>query len=479
MGVNEKLTAIADAIRSRTGGTQPLTLDQMAKEIGEISATDGAVVGFRQMNGLVEDYLDEADRKYTEENGGTLSVIPAYLGVTPVLEEVTLQLDEYGVYAADEPDFAPFSLVDGKEYRVSVDGVAYTCTACTRYDDTAETDLHILEVPGVFELEFDYSDDMDWFTVFFTFYEWGAGRVPLAIGCVGLDGADSPLGYPIEAGAGTLYLQNEDSGQGWMQSLDGGKHTIYHAIPEEVTRYLVRNSEGESVESGRIKPYGRVRMLLPGGGVRNCRDLGGWECERGTVRYGRLFRAAVPGGVQAGAWDAKDLNIRRHIELRSDGETAGTAGSCLGAGVRYQHLPITAGYAACLRTESADYENVRLALGSIMDGIIHGENVLCSSSLGRDRTETVIFMLLALLDVTAADIDKDYELSSLFTADEPALRTDGDYRGLAEYLTALGGSLREGAVRWFTEAGFGLEELNAFRTAMIHGSPQELIASES
>lgn len=36
MSVNEKMTAIADAIRERTGGTEPLTLDQMAAEIAEI-----------------------------------------------------------------------------------------------------------------------------------------------------------------------------------------------------------------------------------------------------------------------------------------------------------------------------------------------------------------------------------------------------------------------------------------------------------
>ena len=38
MSFNEKMTAIADAIRSKTGGTAPLTLDQMAQEIEGLSA---------------------------------------------------------------------------------------------------------------------------------------------------------------------------------------------------------------------------------------------------------------------------------------------------------------------------------------------------------------------------------------------------------------------------------------------------------
>ena len=42
MSVNSKMTAIADAIRGKTGGTDPLTLDQMATEIAGIEAGGGA-----------------------------------------------------------------------------------------------------------------------------------------------------------------------------------------------------------------------------------------------------------------------------------------------------------------------------------------------------------------------------------------------------------------------------------------------------
>lgn len=41
MSVNEKMTAIADAIRGKTGGTEPLTLDQMATEIAGIQVGGG------------------------------------------------------------------------------------------------------------------------------------------------------------------------------------------------------------------------------------------------------------------------------------------------------------------------------------------------------------------------------------------------------------------------------------------------------
>jgi len=39
MSVNEKMTAIADAIREKTGGTETLTLDEMAQAIRSITAS--------------------------------------------------------------------------------------------------------------------------------------------------------------------------------------------------------------------------------------------------------------------------------------------------------------------------------------------------------------------------------------------------------------------------------------------------------
>lgn len=42
MSINSKMTAIADAIRGKTGGTEPLTLDQMATEIAGIQVGEGS-----------------------------------------------------------------------------------------------------------------------------------------------------------------------------------------------------------------------------------------------------------------------------------------------------------------------------------------------------------------------------------------------------------------------------------------------------
>lgn len=48
---------------------------------------------------------------------------------------------------------------------------------------------------------------------------------------------------------------------------------------------------------------------------------------------------------------------------------------------------------------------------------------------------------------------------------------------LVSYLSSFGGkTLRDNAVWWFVRAGFSVEELNAFRAAMIDGTPDTLSA---
>lgn len=43
MALTDKLTAIADAIRAKTGGTEPLSLDEMPTEIASISGGGGGI----------------------------------------------------------------------------------------------------------------------------------------------------------------------------------------------------------------------------------------------------------------------------------------------------------------------------------------------------------------------------------------------------------------------------------------------------
>ena len=99
---------------------------------------------------------------------------------------------------------------------------------------------------------------------------------------------DAPLGKALTMQGGTRYQQDETTGIGGkLNNILGGESVIYNAVPGHVLRYIVKGSGGDVIDSGRVKPTGTVRMMKFIGYVKNCRDLGGWACDGGTVRYGR------------------------------------------------------------------------------------------------------------------------------------------------------------------------------------------------
>lgn len=383
MSVNEKMTAIADAIRGKTGKTGTLTLDQMSTEINSITGLDTDIIEFSQMNEKVAAFLAAADSAYTDANGDSISVIANY--------------------------------------------------------ETSEG---------------------------------------------GYDGGyDRPSGCPLAVTSGNLYLQNESNGNGWKLSVgtDHVRKSLFNAIPGVVSQYLVKDANGNLLENGRIKPTGKVRMVRFYGNIRNCRDLGGWACDGGTIKYGKLFRSGVPasGETWIDPLIAKNIGIRHQIDFQGDSEAGHITKSCLGSEVRYQRIPINLYYADSINLASADYENLKKVFHAIMDAAIHDEGVIYNCSLGRDRTGTITFMLLALLGVAKSNIDKDYELTGFSTMNTPAYRTSSSYCAMTTYLSTLGRStLRDNVVRWFLKAGFSIEELNAFRAAMSSGTPVELKASD-
>lgn len=378
MSINEKMIAIANSIRSKTGKAELLSLDDMAVEIENINSFNPNVAEFAQMNTYVTSFLAAADSIYTDNNGDTVSVINEYA--------------------------------------------------------TSNND------------------------------------------------ADRPLSYPLQHMNGNLYVQSEATGKGWMLGVsdDYIRRSIANTTPGEIHQYLIKNLNGELIENGRIKPVGKVRMLKFAGYIRNARDLGGWTCDGGTVKYGKLFRSAVIDSSETYI-DPKlseNIGIRHEIDLRGDEEANHMTQSTLGIAVRYHRFPMTAYYANMINLMGQDTQNLNKALHEIINAAIHNEGAIFHCSIGRDRTGVIAFLILALLGVSKADIDKDYELSGFSAANLTVSRTNPDYLNMITYLANLGkDTLRDNVIQWFLELGFSLNELNTFRTAMIDGTPDELISN--
>ena len=195
------------------------------------------------------------------------------------------------------------------------------------------------------------------------------------------------------------------------------------------------------------------------------RDLGGWACDGGTVRYGLLYRSGELVAADENLL-IDELGINTECDLTADGTPA------FPGKMRY------IGHTSYAMYSLANTEAWRVNLRGIFEAVQYGDPVIFHCAMGADRTGTLACVLEALLGVSQSDLDKDYELTSFY-----ALRArNGNYQGgtgdwahLMSALTALSGStIRDKAVTFVLSLGFTAAEINAYRRAMIDGTPADI-----
>lgn len=99
-----------------------------------------------------------------------------------------------------------------------------------------------------------------------------------------------PSGATVTLKAGKLIVVDEHSGIATEIEVSAGNRTIYNLTPYGGSYYNVVGDK--IVKSGYLKPTGQIRMInCPQ--ATNVRDLGGWACDGGTIKYGKLFRGGV------------------------------------------------------------------------------------------------------------------------------------------------------------------------------------------
>ena len=183
--------------------------------------------------------------------------------------------------------------------------------------------------------------------------------------------------------------------------------------PEPVTiggksyRNLVPGREYD-LDGHRFKVAGSVRQIqfTADKPVANCRDLGGYACDGGHVKYGKVIRSAyLPSGLTKTSDTATilrdEVGVTCEIDLRGS-----SAYTTLGwSGYRYG----INGYANIL----TKITNVKNVFTRLLSEVEKPEGcVLIHCSAGADRTGTIAALLLGLLGVSEADIIRDWELTS-------------------------------------------------------------------
>ena len=249
----------------------------------------------------------------------------------------------------------------------------------------------------------------------------------------------------------------------------------------------------EPLKAGTFAFGGKTYKFVPEGGVRmiytpsvwNVRDLGGWACTGGRVKYGKIFRGGHFGSITDAdkATIVDWLGVATDIDLRNNGETGGITASPLGGSVEYYHQPLDF-YANAVSTSAASARTVAV-LKKVMACVAANKPCYFHCMSGSDRTGTIAYLLLSLLGVSQSDKDKDYELTAFSDeADGKRFRNtnynvtngNGWYPLIKHFRdTYTGENDNEKVVAWAVANGITTAEINAFRAAMISGDAGEVV----
>lgn len=253
-----------------------------------------------------------------------------------------------------------------------------------------------------------------------------------------------------------------------------GGVTRYNEVPNVLTPFA---SGGKA---GTLKPLDALRWIRTSAGATawNVRDLGGWACDGGTVKYGLLIRggklAASDRAVLVG-----ELGVQHDLDLRGregggPGDEPEMTESPLGSDVWYTRTQQFAWYSL---TPVATWQTY---LRCVIDAVTHREPVYFHCTAGADRTGTLACVLEGILGMSQSDIDKDYELTCFYsgtgTDNDSRRRNETDWTGLINAINAVpGDSFRDKCVHFAVgTCGMSMSDINAFRAAMTNGTPETL-----
>ena len=180
-------------------------------------------------------------------------------------------------------------------------------------------------------------------------------------------------------------------------------------LPGHTYYYKVTDADGNETEIDSFAVMQAPRIITVSG-VKNVRDIGGWETEDGRhIAYGKLFRGAHLDDITDGGKEVLwSLGIKTDLDFRTSTE-ANSATQSPVSDLVYERISITL-FDRIFDKGSQDL--TRKAIAYFSDESHYPVYYHCRA--GADRTGTITFLLNGLCGVSFEDLTKDFELTSFF-----------------------------------------------------------------
>lgn len=261
---------------------------------------------------------------------------------------------------------------------------------------------------------------------------------------------------------------------------------IGNLLPDRIYYYKVEEVSKSNVVSKRKSSYfktqGQERFITVDG-VDNVRDLGGWPTSFGLpVRYGLLYRSAqldamtisddhssyMPTITEQGIYTMREVcGINAELDIRGDGVPA----SCLGADVDFKSFS-QGGEAMPFFAAGMSQKYLLFAeqLQWIIDEMKKGKVVDFHCTFGADRAGSTALLIEGLLGMSTVDIDRDYELTSLYGSHRQ--RSANYYRAMYDSVRTIPHcapelSLTQCFYQYWNHIGISTNDLDYFINHML------------
>lgn len=293
-------------------------------------------------------------------------------------------------------------------------------------------------------------------------------------------GGDTCDGYEpdVPDDTASVYAAREDGSEGVANyTPDGGKVTVYNLAPDTTYTYRCISEDGGLAKGGFMRANSGVRLLRMSR-LGNRRDIGGWACDGGKVRYGRLFRCAdTTDASEEDADELKRLGVGSEFDLRGAQEvqTVGADGKLHAA---YDIL----GFGSWTDTAFPDLANLN-ALKAITESVVREEVPIVHCRYGSDGTGRIMYIPEALPGVPLEDADRDHGLSSLYVSHDRTAEMSKDSKSASSRRAPIpsdGETAADKAASPIRERRIvAYDPINKFRAAMSTGRPRAPVWTHS